>query len=118
MQLAANTEKGYKTLRKVMRSLMQMIWLELRLPQGNFPIKSEDRTTNPTMPASAVEKVAQFDFPPGHVSVSRGGRIFMDAGFHDPAATIRVIELKKRQTSSFSGGKISAAIQSSSRHLR
>ena len=52
----------------------------------------EDRTTAPTRSVGEVETVAKFDTPPGHATISRGGRIFMDAGIFDPAATIRVFE--------------------------
>ncbi len=35
-----------------------------------------DRSTAPTLPASALEKVADLDFPPGNIAVSNTGRIF------------------------------------------
>src|SRR5437016_13452804 len=37
----------------------------------------EDRTTAPELPASALEVVADLDYPPGNIAVSRGGRIFL-----------------------------------------
>jgi sugar lactone lactonase YvrE len=53
-----------------------------------------DRTTPPLRPASQVETVARFDFPPMHVAISRGGRIFMDALVRDRDSPIKTIELK------------------------
>src|SRR5436305_10635216 len=37
----------------------------------------EDRTTAPTLPASALEVVADLDYPPGNIAVSKTGRIFL-----------------------------------------
>lgn len=37
----------------------------------------EDRTTAPTIPATAVEQVAALDFPPGNVAVAANGRVFV-----------------------------------------
>ena len=36
----------------------------------------EDRTTAPALPASAIEVVANLDYPPGNIAVSKTGRIF------------------------------------------
>jgi sugar lactone lactonase YvrE len=36
----------------------------------------EDRTTAPVIPATAIEKVADLDFPPGNIAVSASGRVF------------------------------------------
>jgi sugar lactone lactonase YvrE len=36
----------------------------------------EDRTTAPAIPASAVETVADLDYPPGNIAVSATGRVF------------------------------------------
>jgi sugar lactone lactonase YvrE len=36
----------------------------------------EDRTTDPTLPGSALEVVVDLDYPPGNIAVSRTGRIF------------------------------------------
>ncbi len=49
----------------------------------------EDRTTAPALPASAIEVVANLDFPPGNIAVSRTGRVFFT--FHpdgDPPASV------------------------------
>jgi sugar lactone lactonase YvrE len=36
----------------------------------------EDRTTAPAIPASAIEKVVDLDYPPGNIAVSAAGRVF------------------------------------------
>jgi sugar lactone lactonase YvrE len=36
----------------------------------------EDRTTAPTLPGSALEVVANLDYPPGNIAVSPTGRVF------------------------------------------
>ena len=36
----------------------------------------EDRTTDPKLPGSALEKVVDLDYPPGNVAVSEDGRVF------------------------------------------
>jgi sugar lactone lactonase YvrE len=36
----------------------------------------EDRTTAPAIPASAIERVADLDHPPGNIAVSASGRVF------------------------------------------
>jgi len=35
-----------------------------------------DRTTKPTLPSSALEKIADLEFPPGNIAVSKTGRVF------------------------------------------
>jgi len=39
-------------------------------------LRLADRTTNPSLPASALEVVANLDYPPGNIAVSDTGRIF------------------------------------------
>ena len=52
----------------------------------------EDRTTAPTLPASALEKVADLDYPPGNIAVSPKGRVFFT--FHpDGKPPMKVAEL-------------------------
>jgi len=36
----------------------------------------EDRTTEPAIPATAVETVVDLDYPPGNIAVSSSGRVF------------------------------------------
>src|SRR5438093_7310381 len=39
-------------------------------------MRLEDRTTDPTLPAAALEVVADLDYPPGNIAVSGTGRVF------------------------------------------
>ncbi len=43
-------------------------------------VRLEDRTTAPVLPAAALEVVADLDYPPGNIAVSRTGRVFFS--FH------------------------------------
>src|SRR5436309_7788140 len=53
----------------------------------------EDRTTAPMLPASALEVVADLDYPPGNIAVSKTGRVFFT--FHpDGNPPTRVAELR------------------------
>jgi sugar lactone lactonase YvrE len=52
----------------------------------------EDRTGAPALPASALEVVAQLDFPPGNVAVSDTGRVFLSL-HPQGGAPLRVVEL-------------------------
>jgi len=38
--------------------------------------KFPDRTTTPTLPSSALETIANLDYPPGNLAVTQSGRIF------------------------------------------
>jgi len=52
----------------------------------------EDRTTDPVLGASALEKVADLPLPPGNIAVSKNGRVFFT--FHpEGSPPIRVAEL-------------------------
>ncbi len=52
----------------------------------------EDRTTEPELPASALEVVADLDWPPGNIAVSEQGRVFFS--FHPEAGPpLQVVEL-------------------------
>lgn len=52
----------------------------------------DDRTSTPLLPASAIETVANLDFPPGNIAVSTTGRIFFT--YHpDGAPPTNVMEL-------------------------
>jgi hypothetical protein len=53
----------------------------------------EDRTTAPAIPASAVEKVADLDYPPGNIAVSSSGRVFFTL-HPDGAPPAQVHELR------------------------
>jgi sugar lactone lactonase YvrE len=52
----------------------------------------EDRTTDPELPASALEVVADLDLPPGNIAVAPSGRVFFS--FHPEAnPPVQVAEL-------------------------
>jgi len=53
-----------------------LVFLGLRCGLGGGR-RLEDRTTAPELPASALEVVADLDYPPGNIAVSQGGRIFL-----------------------------------------
>lgn len=112
VRLAANTEKAYRTLKKVRRVTDSNDFAGTPLDAPDFADQLGDRTGTPRLPASLAEKVAQFEFPPGHVSISKSGRIFMDAGFQDPQAKIRVIELKDGKQIPFPEEKYQAQFKS------
>jgi len=52
----------------------------------------EDRTTDPAIPASAIEQVAALDYPPGNIAVSAAGRVFLTL-HPDGKPPIKVVEL-------------------------
>jgi sugar lactone lactonase YvrE len=39
-------------------------------------MRLEDRTGDPVLPASALEKVVDLDYPPGNIAVAQSGRVF------------------------------------------
>jgi sugar lactone lactonase YvrE len=39
-------------------------------------LRLEDRTTDPLIPATAIETVADLDYPPGNIAVAANGRVF------------------------------------------
>ena len=52
----------------------------------------EDRTTAPILPASVLEVVADVDYPPGNIAVSRTGRVFFT--FHPTGSPpMKLVEL-------------------------
>jgi sugar lactone lactonase YvrE len=52
----------------------------------------DDRTTAPTIPASAVEQVAALGYPPGNIAVAASGRVFLTL-HPDGKPPIKVAEL-------------------------
>jgi len=56
--------------------VLVFIFLGLRCGLGGGR-RLEDRTTAPTLPSSALEVVADLDYPPGNIAVSKTGRIFL-----------------------------------------
>jgi sugar lactone lactonase YvrE len=51
-----------------------------------------DRTGPPQLPASALEKVVDLDYPPGNIAVSKDGRIFFTL-HPDGKPPVKVVEL-------------------------
>lgn len=60
-----------------------------------------DRTTAPQRPASQVETAAKFAFPPMHISISAGGRLFLDALARDRESLVKTVEWKEGHLSPF-----------------
>jgi sugar lactone lactonase YvrE len=55
--------------------VLTLVVLGVRLRFGGGG-RLEDRTTAPELPASAVELVANLDYPPGNIAVAPDGRVF------------------------------------------
>ena len=55
--------------------VLTLVVLGVRLRFGGGA-RLEDRTTAPELPASAVELVANLDYPPGNIAVAPDGRGF------------------------------------------
>jgi sugar lactone lactonase YvrE len=55
--------------------LLAVVALAVRLRFGGGA-RLEDRTTTPELPASAVELVADLEYPPGNIAVASDGRVF------------------------------------------
>jgi sugar lactone lactonase YvrE len=55
--------------------VLALVALGVRLRFGGGR-RLEDRTTAPALPPSAIERVADLDFPPGNLAVSETGRVF------------------------------------------
>lgn len=84
-------------MRTLVRSLVALIFalavllLAVRVFFGGGA-RLADRTTAPTLPASAVEEVAALDFPPGNIAVGATGRVFLTL-HPDGSPPIKVAEL-------------------------
>jgi sugar lactone lactonase YvrE len=59
----------------VVGAVVVALALALRLTLGGGR-RLEDRTGPPELPASALEKVVDLDYPPGNIAVSSAGRVF------------------------------------------
>jgi sugar lactone lactonase YvrE len=79
--------------RRVGRTRRSILWLLLLVLVGLLALvrftlgggeRLDDRTTNPLLPASALEVVADLPLPPGNIAVSNGGRVFFT--FHPEAS--------------------------------
>jgi len=59
----------------VLGGILALLAVGVRLILGGGQ-RLEDRTTTPTLPATALETVVDLDHPPGNIAVSATGRIF------------------------------------------
>ena len=59
----------------ILIAVVLVLFTGLRLVFGGGR-RLEDRTTAPALPASTIEVVANLDYPPGNIAVSKTGRIF------------------------------------------
>lgn len=85
-------------VRRLIRLLVFLVAVFLTLALCIFIIfgggrRLEDRTTSPTLPGSALERVVDLDYPPGNIAVSRTGRVFFTL-HPDGAPPMQVVELE------------------------
>jgi sugar lactone lactonase YvrE len=75
----------------VMAGLVALVILGIWLRHGGGEL-FEDRTSDPLLPITVLEKVADLDLPPGNIAVSTQGRVFFT--FHPEAfPEVKVAEL-------------------------
>ena len=58
------------------RAMRRPAFVTLLLLTACGGVRLEDRTTAPALPVSALEVVADLDYPPGNIAVSSTGRVF------------------------------------------
>ena len=75
-------------------ALLVLVALAVRLRYGGGRAGFPDRTSEPLLPASALEVVAALDHPPGNVAVSAGGRVFLTL-HPEGSPHVRVAELRE-----------------------
>jgi sugar lactone lactonase YvrE len=83
-----------KRLLNVLVRIVAVLLLLVGLVRGLFGsgIRLDDRTGSPRLPPSALEVVAELDYPPGNIAVSASGRVF--ATLHpDGKPPQKVVEL-------------------------
>jgi hypothetical protein len=68
-----------------------LLLIGVRLGVGNGE-RLEDRTSLPVLPAAALEKVVDLDYPPGNIAVSGEGRVFFTL-HPDGKPPMKVVEL-------------------------
>jgi Major royal jelly protein len=77
------------TLTTVAALAAAMILIRLLFGGGD---RLPDRTGEPVLPADALEKVVDLDYPPGNVAVSADGRVFLTL-HPDGKPPVKVVEL-------------------------
>jgi hypothetical protein len=75
----------------VFAAVIALLLLSVRVFLGDGE-RLQDRTTAPTLPESALEKVADLDYPPGNIAVSADGRVFLTL-HPDGRPPVKVVEL-------------------------
>lgn len=75
----------------VLVAFVVLVLLGIRIGLGGGD-RLEDRTSDPVLPASALEKVVDLEYPPGNVAVSSAGRIFFTL-HPDGKPPLKVVEL-------------------------
>jgi sugar lactone lactonase YvrE len=82
-----------KTARRlaVLGVILLVVALLVRLKFGGGR-RLEDRTTAPRLPVSALEVVADLDYPPGNIAVAPSGRVFFTL-HPDGKPPVQVVEL-------------------------
>lgn len=73
----------------VVAALVLVVAVRVRFGGG---LRLEDRTGEPELPASALELVADLDYPPGNIAVSAEGRVFFTL-HPDSKPPVKVLEL-------------------------
>jgi len=70
-----------------------VLGIKLTLGRGQ---RLEDRTTQPTLPGTALEVVANLGYPPGNIAVSPTGRVFftLHPDGHPPAQLHELVDRK------------------------
>ncbi len=71
--------------------LIALLLLAVRVFYGGGG-RLDDRTTDPALPAAAVEQVAALEYPPGNIAVAASGRVFITQ-HPDGKPPVKVVEL-------------------------
>jgi sugar lactone lactonase YvrE len=87
------------TLKLVVKSLSALLVVAVLLIAGVWLIFGDgerlaDLTTDPSLPADALERVVDLDYPPGNVAVSSSGRIFftLHPDGHPPDKVMELVD--------------------------
>jgi sugar lactone lactonase YvrE len=88
-------------LRKLLRAVvilcvfLALLALAVRAMFGGGD-RLADRTKDPTLPATALEKVVDLDYPPGNIAVSASGRVFftLHPDGHPPVKLAELVDGK------------------------
>lgn len=75
----------------VVAGIVVLAFLGLRALFGGG-VRLADRTTEPSLPGSVLEKVVDLDYPPGNIAVAPNGRVFFTL-HPDGKPPVKVVEL-------------------------